>query len=105
MRVLIVISVCLALAAISGCGPVDDLKDKATDAARTKIADECRDQARKISDPQDRRTAIGSCEAARDADIDSLRRTAVRECLEQTREVADDGEQRAARKQCREIGR
>lgn len=90
---------------VGGCGSVDDLKDKATNAARTKIAQECREQARKISDPEDRRTAIGACEAARDADVDSLRRTAVRECLKQAREVADGGERRAARQQCREIGR
>lgn len=71
-------ALCVAGAALltSGCGAVDDAKHKAANAVRGKAAEQCRKQARDITDPQDRRDALKACDAIGSGDTGELRRRA-----------------------------
>jgi hypothetical protein len=93
----------VAVFVLGSCSAIDDAKQKASSAARGRLADECRKHARDISDSDDRRNALQACRYVRDGNTKSARRELSAKCAQEAQQIDDAEARREAKRRCRSI--
>ena len=93
-------AVLAAAAVAAGCGGEDVAKEA---SGFNDAIEQCRDEAKKVKDPDARRTAEEACDAAESGDTGDLRDAAKEECLKAARETTDPQARREAEAACSRI--
>jgi hypothetical protein len=96
-----ILAALLAAAAIAaGCGSEDVAKEA---SGFNEAIEQCREEAEKIEDDEDRRLAEEACDAAESGDSDDLRDAAKDQCLDAARQTSDREARREAEEACNRI--